>query len=192
VAGAAPSVTSSPKRRAFFFNASTARARCAASYAAAYTGEYFQNRGLFSDYFLRDRLREDPAWRDNPSDTLAFVRDLMRDAQTRWNGKDKDTLRNELLEPLFKKLGFKAKVNRPSKTDQTQPDYLLNTGDGGKLTAAFVYAWDRWRDGPDLNDTDTPEENPGACGVTARDAGTADWIIAGAYAQLMLPTSYHV
>jgi hypothetical protein len=29
--------------------------------AAAYTGEYFQNRGLFSDYFLRDRLREDPA-----------------------------------------------------------------------------------------------------------------------------------
>ena len=30
---------------------------------AAYTGEYFQNRGLFSDYFLRDRLREDPAWR---------------------------------------------------------------------------------------------------------------------------------
>jgi hypothetical protein len=145
--------------------------------AAAYTGEYFQNRGLFSDYFLRDRLREDPAWRDNPSEMFAFVRDLLRDAQVRWNGKDKDTLRNELLEPLFKKLGFKATVNRPSKTDQTQPDYLLKSSDGGKLTAAFVYAWDRWLDGPDLNDTDTPEENPGACVVTALDAGTADWII---------------
>ena len=83
----------------------------------------------------------------------------------------------QLLEPLFKKLGFKATVNRPSKTDQTQPDYLLKSGDGGKLTAAFVYAWDRWLDGPDLNDTDTPEENPGACVVTALDAGTADWII---------------
>lgn len=70
--------------------------------AAAYTGEYFQNRGLFSDYFLRDRLREDPAWRDNPSEMFAFVRDLLRDAQARWGGKDKDTLRSQLLEPLFK------------------------------------------------------------------------------------------
>ncbi len=145
--------------------------------AAAYTGEYFQNRGLFSDYFLRERLREGPAWRDNPSEMFAFVRELLRDAQTRWNGKDKDTLRNQLLEPLFKKLGFKATVNRPSKTDQTQPDYLLKSSDGGKMTAAFIYAWDRWLDGPDLNDTDTPEENPGACVVTALDAGTADWII---------------
>jgi len=145
--------------------------------AAAYTGEYFQNRGLFSDYFLRDRLREDPAWRDNPSTMFAFVRDLLRDAQARWGGKDKDVLRNQLLEPLFKKLGFKPNVNRPSRTNQTQPDYLLKDSEGGKLTAAFVYAWDRWLDGPDLNDPDTPEENPGACVVTALDEGIADWII---------------
>src|SRR5205823_10183441 len=32
-------------------------------------------------------------------------------------------------------------------------------------------------DGPDLNDADTPEENPGACVVTALDQGIADWII---------------
>lgn len=145
--------------------------------AAAYTGEYFQNRGLFSDHYLRDRLREDPAWQDNPSAMFAFVRDLLRDAQIQWGGKDKDTLRSKLLEPLFKQLGFKPVVNRPSKTEQTQPDYLLKGSDGSKLTAAFVYAWDRWLDGPDLNDTDTPEENPGACVVTALDEGTADWII---------------
>jgi hypothetical protein len=145
--------------------------------AAAYTGEYFQNRGLFSDYFLRDRLREDPAWPDNPSEMFAFVRDLLREAQTRLNSAGKDTLRNQLIEPIFIKLGFQPSVNRPSKTDQTQPDYLLRSSDGAKLTAAFVYAWDRWLDGPDLNDTDTPEENPGACVVTALDAGTADWII---------------
>src|SRR6266478_165516 len=145
--------------------------------AAAYTGEYFQNRGLFSDYYLRDRLQQDPAWRDNPSELFSFVRDLLRDAPARWGGKDKETLRNQLLEPLFKKLGFKPTVNRPSKTDQTQPDYLLKASDGGRLTAAFVYAWDRWLDGPDLNDDDTPEENPGACVVTALDQGIADWII---------------
>jgi hypothetical protein len=45
--------------------------------AAAYTGEYFQNRGLFSDYFLRERLREDPAWKDNPAEAFAYVRDLL-------------------------------------------------------------------------------------------------------------------
>jgi hypothetical protein len=141
------------------------------------TGEYFQNRGLFSDYFLRDRLREDPAWRDNPSELLAFVRDLLCDAQSRWGGKDKETLRNQLLEPLFKKLGFKPVVNRPSKKDLTQADYMLKSYDNGKLTAAFVYAWDRWLDGPDLNDADTPEVNPGARVVTALDLGIGDWII---------------
>jgi hypothetical protein len=145
--------------------------------AAGYAGEYFQNRGLFSDYYLRDRLRDDPAWRDSPSDTFAFVRDLLRNAGTRWNGKDEETLRNELFEPLFQKLGFKASVHRPSKTVQTEPDYLLKSSDGGQLTAAFVYSWDRWLDGPDLNDADTPDENPGACVVTALDQGIADWII---------------
>ena len=35
--------------------------------AAAFSEDYFCNRALFADYFLRDRLREDPAWRDNPS-----------------------------------------------------------------------------------------------------------------------------
>lgn len=145
--------------------------------AAAYTGEYFQNRGLFSDYFLRDRLREDTAWRDNPSDTFAFVRDSLKDAQTRWTGKDKDAVRKELLEPLFKKLGFKATVNRPSRTEHTQPDYLLKDSEGRVISAAFVYPWDRWLDGPDLRDGDTPEENPGACVVTALDQGQAEWII---------------
>ncbi len=145
--------------------------------AAAYTGEYFQNRGLFSDYFLRDRLREDTAWGDNPSDTFSFVRDSLKDAQTRWTGKDKDAVRKELLEPLFKKLGFNATVNRSSRTEQTQPDYLLKDSEGRVVSAAFVYPWDRWLDGPDLHDVDTPEENPGACVVTALDQGQADWII---------------
>ena len=65
----------------------------------------------------------------------------------------------------------------PARRTRPSPTTFSTSSDGGKLTAAFVYAWDRWLDGPDLNDTDTPEENPGACVVTALDAGTADWII---------------
>jgi hypothetical protein len=92
-------------------------ARCAS--------EYFQNRGLFSDYFLRERLRDDPAWKDNPAAVFAYVRDLYKDAQGKWQGKEKEIARAQLFKPLFERLGFKANVNRPSRTDQTQPDYLL-------------------------------------------------------------------
>ena len=71
--------------------------------AAAYTGEYFQNRGLFSDYFLRDRLREDPAWRDNPSDAFAFVRDLLEDAQrTLDTARIRTRFASEMFEPLLR------------------------------------------------------------------------------------------
>ena len=48
---------------------------------------------------------------------------------------------------------------------------------GAVVSAAFVYSWDRWLDGPDLHDQDTPEENPGACVVTALDQGLASWLI---------------
>jgi hypothetical protein len=145
--------------------------------SAHWTGEYFQNRGLFSDYFLRERLRENDAWKDNPAEVFGFVRDLYKDAQLKYQGKEKEVARGELFRPLFERLGFKVKVNRPSRTDQTEPDYLLRDADGRVLTAAFVYSWDRWLDGPDQTDPDTPEENPGACVVTALDQGLADWIV---------------
>lgn len=146
--------------------------------AAAYTGEYFQNRGLFSDYFLRERLRNDRAWQDdNPSEAFIFVRDLMQEAQRRWSEKEEAVVRKELYEPVFERLGFKAKVNRPATSDHTKPDYLLRDTSGKNVTAAFVYPWERWLDGPDFNDPHTPDENPGACVVTALDDGLADWII---------------
>jgi type I restriction-modification system DNA methylase subunit len=84
---------------------------------------------------------------------------------------------NFFLEPVFRRLGFEPVLHCPSKTDQTQPDYLLKDATGKTLTAAFVYPWDRWLDGPDFHDTDTPDENPGACVVSALDYGLAGWIM---------------
>ncbi len=145
--------------------------------AAAYTGDYFQNRGLFADHFLRDRLKDDAAWRDNPSAMFAFVRDLLRTGSGPWQGKGKQVAREQLYEPLLGRLGFRAVVNRPCKTDEIRPDYLLIDESGVTLSASFVYPWDRWLDGPDIHDADTPEENPGASVVTALDEGVADWIM---------------
>ena len=94
----------------------------------------------------------------------------MPNARQRWLGKGEATVRQELYEPLFGLLGFKLKENK-KPTEARTSARLHSHGTDGK-TAAFVYAWDRWLDGPDLNDPDTPEENPGACVVTALDAGT--------------------
>ena len=146
--------------------------------AAAFTEDYFCNRALFADYFLINRLREGAAWQDNPTVPFQNVKELLRDGRQRWLEKGEQIVRDELFEPIFALLGFKAKVNKSAGEDHTNPDYLLSDASGNQRTAAFVYAWDRWLDGPDFNlDQDTPEENPGACVVTALEEGVADWII---------------
>ena len=146
--------------------------------AAAFTEEYFCNRALFADHFLLSRLREDKAWQDNPAQAFLQVKSLLQDARHRWLEKGEQIVRDQLYEPLFELLGFKAKVVKGAKDARTKPDYLLLAKSGDGKTAAFVYAWDRWLDGPDFNiDQHTPEENPGACVVSALEEGIADWII---------------
>ena len=130
--------------------------------AAAFTEEYFCNRALFADHFLVSRLREDAAWRDNPTEAFLRVKSLLTDARQRWLHKGEQIVRDELFEPIFDLLGFQAKPVKTAKESHLQPDYLLTAKSGSGRTAAFVYAWDRWLDGPDFNvDEATPEENPG-------------------------------
>ncbi len=146
--------------------------------AAAFTEEYFQNRALFADHFLVERLREDSAWRDNPSNAFLAVKDQLHDAARRWHGQGEQAVRAELYEPLFKFLGFNARQNKDPGSDQTQPDYLLRSAAGEALTAAFVYPWDRWLDSPDINDLATPRrESRRVQVVSALDSGVARWII---------------
>lgn len=145
--------------------------------AAHYSGMYFQNRALFADHYLETRLREDAAWGDDPSTAFAAIRDLFANARGRFGNKPEQTVRDELYQPVWKLLGFKAKVAKAAKQDHLTPDYELHGTDGTPLTVAFVYRWDRWLDGPDLNDPDTPEENPGAAVVTTLTEGKARWVI---------------
>jgi len=146
--------------------------------AAAFTEEYFCNRALFADHFLVSRLREDAAWRDNPTEAFLRVKSLLADARQRWLHKGEQIVRDELFEPIFDLLGFQAQPVKSAKESHLKPDYLLTAKSGSGRTAAFVYAWDRWLDGPDFNvDDETPEENPGACVVSALEEGVADWII---------------
>ncbi len=108
---------------------------------------------------------------------FAETKQLLRDARHRWTGKAEQVIRDELFEPLWRLLGFKSKVNKRADQDNWEPDYILKGKDGKPRTVAFVYRWDRGLDGPDLNDPDTPEENPGAAVVSALAGEHAQWAI---------------
>ena len=116
---------------------------------AIFTGEFFQNRGLFSDYFLRERLKEDSVWRDNPTGAFQQVRELYKDAQNRWNDKVRLELVAELLKPVFGHLGFLALAQPAGKgSDGSKPDFSLkdvtgahNLSAGIRLPVGAVAGW---------------------------------------------------
>lgn len=146
--------------------------------AAAFAEDYFCNRALFADHFLLSRLRDDSAWRENPTEPFHQTKSLLDGARQRWLGKGEEEARRELFEPLLKMLGFTASASKPADKNSTTPDYLLLDDSGHKISAAFVYAWDRWLDGPDFQlGQPTADENPGAAVVTALEEDVADWII---------------
>jgi len=145
--------------------------------SAYYSSRYFQNRALFADHYLERRLPEDSAWSDSPNEAFTTVKRLMANARQRSADKDEQVIRDELFGHVWRTLGFKAKVNKSAKQDHIEPDYILRGANGKPTTVAFVYRWDRWLDGADPNDLDTPEENPGACVVSALTKGDARWVI---------------
>ncbi|MBE3134113.1 MAG: hypothetical protein IMZ55_11605, partial [Acidobacteria bacterium] len=80
-------------------------------------------------------------------------------------------------DPLFKALGFKASHAKKADEDSPTPDYVLKDTAGNVLTAALVYRWERWLDGSDGTDEQTPDENPGAAVVSILEHGDTEWVI---------------
>ena len=132
---------------------------------------------MFADHYLNTRLQESPAWAESPNAAFAAVRGLLADARERLSGKGEAVARKELIEPLWKALGFKHVGAKGDKGAGPTPDYILKDAGGNPLTAALVYQWDRWLDGPDPADQQTPDENPGASVVSILERGDAEWVI---------------
>lgn len=145
--------------------------------SAAFSSQYFLNRALFADHYLQHRLREDAAWRGNPSAAFTGTKSLLHDARNRWTDQPTETVHEQLFAPLWSLLGFTAKAATAGETDRPRPDYVLHDGNGSPLTVVFAYRWGRWLDGPDLNDADRPEDNPGAAVVSALNDENTRWAI---------------
>jgi hypothetical protein len=150
------------------------------AYDVAYwSEEFFDNRALFSDYFLLHRLPEDPAWQDDPVPAYRQLGRLYTDAHARWPGQPEAEVRKSLLLPALGILGFRCEERKPSTSDAIEPDYHLFGPDGSTLLAACsVYTWGRSLDGPDYQrDADTRDENPGAVAVSLLERGDAPWAV---------------
>jgi TaqI-like C-terminal specificity domain/Eco57I restriction-modification methylase len=151
---------------------------------AEWAEPYFNNRALFSDYYLKQRLPRGPEWAEGGqvATALSVFQKQYDGARQRLHGKPEGATRTQLLEPALKALGFAAKAGgRKTADDFEKPDYDLMAGPGDGQTLAFcnAYVWDRYLDGRDEGrDTETPNENPGAVVVSLLERDDApDWAI---------------
>lgn len=79
--------------------------------------------------------------------------------------------------PLLSGLGFQPRECKSASDDSVRaPDYeLLDPQTGQKLAVCLAYQWDRFLDGPDPKDQQTPDENPGAAVLELLQ--DSDWAI---------------
>ncbi len=147
---------------------------------AEWSEEYFNNRALFSDYYLMNRMPQLREWSDDPKPTFLRLHELYRQAASRFAGKGEEIVRTDLLEPTFEALGFSFEVGKKASSAEKDPDYRLFSPENSRypIATCLTYSWGRFLDGKDdVRDDTTPEENPGAWVVSLLEQGEAPWAI---------------
>src|SRR5258707_7791332 len=156
---------------------------------ADWSEPFFNNRALFSDYYLITRLPDSPQWKNAAeagamTRTFRPLREQYADVRETFSNQPEEVVRARLLEPVLATLGFVARPVKASNNGTPEPDYrLYPAGAAGRATdkplaLCLAYTWGRNLDGKDeLRDNQTPDENPGAVVVTLLDSGEADWAI---------------
>ena len=149
---------------------------------AEWSEEHFDNRALFSDYYLSERMREMPEWEEAPRPAFLELRELYESAPSQWANKTEGELRAGLILPTFEVLGHEAEEIKAADDDAREPDYVLH----GAIDASgaeprcicLTYPWARSLDGKDYTrDSETPEENPGALVVSLLRSSDASFAI---------------
>lgn len=160
---------------------------------AEWSEEYFNNRALFSDYYLKERLTDQqitPEWREDVRPMGREVYKHLITARKNYTRQMEAVIRRGLFEPVFKLLGFDFVEGKSESSGADEADYLLYTpGDGSRgelgkpIAAALTYVWNRNLDDVDESrerdeaDGGTPFEIPGAMVVSLLEKQTAPWVI---------------
>jgi hypothetical protein len=141
---------------------------------ADWSEPHFNNRALFSDYYLNFRLRETSAWAEDPKPAYHQLRALYLGARERLAGQSDELVRTALIWPALEVLGFAL---APVKGDQKANLELTQRGSTAAVSC-LAYPWDRYLDGKDeQRDAARPNDNPGARVVTTLDDGPSGWAI---------------
>ena len=146
---------------------------------ADWSETHFNNRALFADYYLIERLPAEPEWKEESHDAYRAMKTLYANARGQWPGKSESQLRVSLLEPALRTLGFDPVRVTAAGSDEPKPDYLLRAPGGDTDLAVYLaYPWDRFLDGKDdQRDAESPEENPGGLVVSLLKEDGAKWAI---------------
>ncbi len=97
---------------------------------AEWSEPFFNNRALFSDYYLTTRLPASPQWQD-PAETAAMtrafkqLRQLYASARETCANQPAHIVRTKLLEPTLTALGFTPQPINPPADNTPAPDYQL-------------------------------------------------------------------
>ena len=143
---------------------------------AEWSEPLFNNRALFSDYYLNERLPELNDWKERPEDPYHSLRELLSEARRPVDTGGNGATVQSLVRPALEALGFEVAA-RPGAEG---PDYVLCAPSKPEKPVAvcLAYAWNRYLDGRDeTRDMLTPDENPGARVVTVLESGEAPWAI---------------
>lgn len=147
---------------------------------ADWSEELFNNRALFSDYYLTSRVTERPEWREDSKPAYLSLRHLYQGAAQQFAGKEEVIIRRDLLEPVFKALAFEALPGKKAGSSEVQPDYRLYSPGSTEqaLAVCLAYPWGRSLDGKDYErDKESPDENPGAIVVSLLEHDEAPWAL---------------
>ncbi len=110
---------------------------------AEWSEPLFNNRALFSDYYLKFRLPDDPAWKDDPKPAYQKFLNLFAQTPRRWGS---------------------LPIKEVSEGSPNPHYHLYHPGNknGESLAVCLTYPWGRSLDGKDdACDKDNPIQNPG-------------------------------
>ena len=147
---------------------------------ANWSEDYFNNRALFSDYYLKERLPEFPVWTEDPKPVYLKLRELYQGAASRFGGKEKKQLHQDLVRPVLEVLGFDMSSGNGARSTSVEPHFRLfaKATKESALAICQVYPWDRSLDGKDdRRDSETADENPGAVVVSLLEKGESSWVV---------------
>ncbi len=147
---------------------------------AEWSTDEFNNRNLFSDYFLRERLTNReffPVWDTNVLPAQRELNGILR-AAGEPRQLDAAAYRSRFIEPLLGALGFRFTV--PPR-GEAEADYLLRPADSepdaAPRAALLVYPWDRPLDRQDEPGRERADDVPGIRVIRALEHHKVPWAV---------------